>query len=118
VIELVAARTQTDFNVGQAFAEGQLRKGHGQELIPAAKVTHLVVTAVASDTASELLRVNPLDELRENGFARMHGRILARRISKKMRRKSRANLKSLTPYVRRRSLVCSMFQKGAHTTSG
>ena len=35
MIELVAARTQADFNVGQTFAISHLGEGHGEELIPA-----------------------------------------------------------------------------------
>jgi hypothetical protein len=45
------------------------------------------MTVVTSHTATEVLRVDPLDELRENGFAGMHERILARKYSKRMHRK-------------------------------
>jgi hypothetical protein len=54
-----------------------LGKSHGQELIPTAKLLYLVMTVVASNTTAEMFRVNPRDELGENGFARMHDSILA-----------------------------------------
>ena len=37
------------------------------------------MTVVASNTTAEMFGVNPRDELGENGFARMHGGILASR---------------------------------------
>jgi len=45
----------------------------------------LVMTAVTGNTALEVPGVNPLYELRENGPARMHARILTRKNLKKMR---------------------------------
>jgi hypothetical protein len=76
------------------------------------------MTAVTSNTATEVLGVNPLDELRENGFAGMHERIVARIISKKIRGKSAAEFKSLTPSFRRIVLICSLFQLLPDATSG
>jgi hypothetical protein len=55
-------------------------------------VAHRVMTAVASYTTAKRLGVDPLHELRENGFARMHACILAIAISKKMRRKKRGRV--------------------------
>ena len=118
MIELIAARTQADLEVSQAFAESHLSKGHGEELIPAAKVLHLVMTAVTSNTTAELLRVNPLDELRENSFARIHARILARRTSKKMAGKGAAEFKSLTLWFRPIILRCRPFHLVPSTTTG
>jgi hypothetical protein len=85
VIELLAARTETDLQVGETLPEGHLGERHGEELIPAAEPSDLVMPAVTNDAAAELLGVNPLHELSENGFARVHARNLARRISKKTR---------------------------------
>jgi hypothetical protein len=43
------------------------------------------MTAVTTHTAAKMLGVNPIYELRKNGSARMHARILARKNLKKMR---------------------------------
>jgi hypothetical protein len=85
VIELVVARAQANLDVGQTLAKGDLGKAHGQKLIPAGEVTDPVMAVVASHAAAKLFRVDPVHELREDGFARMHAGSLASTIAKKIR---------------------------------
>ncbi len=89
VIELVVARAQADFNVGQAVSVSQLREGHGKELIPTGEVTNAVVTLVAIDASAKLLGVNPLHDLRENRLCGAHFRILALSVLWKSAKQSR-----------------------------
>ena len=86
MIELVAAGTQADFNVGQTFPKGDLRERHTQELIPTGELANLVVPAITSYTAPELFRVDPVGELSQNSLSGVHARSLASTIEKKMRR--------------------------------
>ena len=63
MIELIAARTEADFNVGQTLAISNLSERHGEELIPAREAMRSVVAMIASDTTPELFRMNPRHEL-------------------------------------------------------
>ena len=55
MIQLALHRTQTRFDVSQAFAVSQLRKGHRKVLIPTRETTVMKITAVAGHTFLELL---------------------------------------------------------------
>ena len=72
-IELVGAGTKTDFYVLEAIAESNLSKRHCQELVPTGKVANLVFTVITIDTPLELLRVDEIQDLRENNT---HARIV------------------------------------------
>jgi len=82
-IKLVVPGAQANFYVGQAIPISKLGKCHSQELVPTGKVVNLAVAIVASDTATKLLRVNPLGELRKNQFSSGHGTSLASRLLQK-----------------------------------
>jgi uncharacterized protein (DUF697 family) len=60
------------FDVAQALAVGQLRKGHGEELLPAGKLLGVAVAAVTSDTAAELAIRKKVNQLGENALAFIH----------------------------------------------
>ena len=76
-IELVGTGPQADLDVRQAFATGELREGHGEELIPTWKTTNLVVASIAVDTAAKLFGMNPVGQLRKNQFPSGHNASLA-----------------------------------------
>src|ERR1035438_6171468 len=75
--QLVGTCPQADFDVRQAFSIGELREGHGEELIPTRKATNLVVASVAVDTAAKLFGMNPVGQLRKNQFSSGHNASLA-----------------------------------------
>ena len=118
VTECFATRAQADFNVRQTFAQGDLGKAHGQELIPAREVADFVVAAIASHAAAELLGVNPLHELRENGFSEMHAGIWASKIPRKSTEKHAATFKSLTRASPQTSLPDKKFHREPSTSTG
>jgi hypothetical protein len=62
---------------------GQLREGHGQELIPTREVTNAVVALVAADATAKLLAVHPIHDLTENRLFRAHSGILASAVLRK-----------------------------------
>jgi hypothetical protein len=65
MIELIAARTEADFNVGQTLPISNLSERHGEELIPAREGVSSVVSVVTRDTTPELFWMNPCHELSE-----------------------------------------------------
>ena len=72
MVELAMLGAQADLNVAQALAIAQLRKGHAQVLIETGIALHLVMAAIAMDTAPEGMNGKQLDHLCENDFARVH----------------------------------------------
>src|SRR5208283_2164389 len=82
-VELVLARAQANFYVGQAISVSQLGEGHGQELVPARELVSLIVAVITLHTAAKLLGVNPLRQLRKNQFSSGHGPSLAYRLLRK-----------------------------------
>ena len=96
MIELVAARVQADFQVGQTLTVGYLSEGHRQELLPTRETQNLVVTAVTDDTTAELLGMNPGHDLSEDVFSNMHFESLAGNLLREMP-KSRSNRSHLFP---------------------
>src|SRR6266436_2198576 len=76
VIELAADRAKACFNVTQAFAIGQLGKDHRQELIPARKRSQVLIAVITSDTFLKFFVWYVVDELRENGPAKVHSNIV------------------------------------------
>src|ERR1035438_7145048 len=88
-IELVGSCTQADFDVRQAFSIGELREGHGKELIPTREAINLIVASVAVDTAAKLFGMNPVGQLRKNQFSSGHNASLASCLLVKMTKPSR-----------------------------
>jgi len=72
VIELRSSRTQTSFDIAQAFAIRQLRECHTQELIPTRELLQLVGSLVTIYATMKLVRRKKVHQLRENRFARIH----------------------------------------------
>ena len=66
-------RTQVDFDIdfdiAQGFAVGQLRKGHGKELIQTGEVFDLVIPLMRGHTAGKSSQWQMLHELREYALA-------------------------------------------------
>src|ERR1700752_1270271 len=69
VIELRSGRTQTGFDIAQAFAISQLRECHTQKLIPTRELLQLVGSLVTIYTTMKLVRRKKVHQLRENRFA-------------------------------------------------
>ena len=72
VVELGVLGAQTGLDVAQALAVGELGEGHAQVLIEAGKALHLVMAAIALDTAPEAMKGKVVDQLCENDSARVH----------------------------------------------
>jgi hypothetical protein len=72
MIEPAPESSQAGFDVAQALAIGQLRKGHREKLVPAGKPTHLPVAPIAIHSPAEFVSRNEIHQLCENGFAQMH----------------------------------------------
>jgi len=72
VIELVRARAQTDFEIGEALSVSDLSERHGEKLLPTREVPDFVVSVVADETTTELLRMDPVNYLSENCFSCRH----------------------------------------------
>jgi len=62
-VELVRQRTETGFDVTQAFAIGQLDKSHGTELLGTTEAAHPTVAAVTGHTGSRLPAVQTKADL-------------------------------------------------------
>jgi hypothetical protein len=73
VVELGLGDPQAGLNIPQALPEGQLGKGHAEELVPAREALDLVVSLVAVDALAELVRGNEVHQLGEDRFASVHG---------------------------------------------
>ncbi len=72
VIELGFLGAQTGLDIAQALAIGELGESHAQVLIETGKALHLVMAAVALDTAPEAMKGKVVDQLCENDSARVH----------------------------------------------
>jgi len=72
MIETRAQGAQARLDVAQAFAIGQLRKGHAEELIPTRKRADLVVALIPLHAAAKFVCRDQVHQLCENGFAQMH----------------------------------------------
>ena len=55
VVQPIGLRTQIDFDVAQGFPVGQLRKGHGKELVQARESLTLVLAAVLATQRRKVL---------------------------------------------------------------
>jgi len=72
VVELGMLGAQAGFDVAQALAIGELRKGHAQILVETAEALELVLAAIARDAASQAVQRQVADDLRENEPAGIH----------------------------------------------
>ena len=72
VIEFGAEGRQAGFDVAQAFAPRQLRKGEHEELFVSGEFADAEVAAVAGDTLGELVLGQEVEELGEDGATFVH----------------------------------------------
>jgi len=72
VVELLGLRAQTRFDVPQALAKRQLRKGHAPKLILAREALDHVIATMARHASRQGLLRKMLHQLREYQFPRMH----------------------------------------------
>jgi len=73
VIELGFLRAQTNFDVAQALAEGQLRKGHAQKLVQMRKGFSGIVRRVSCNAPTKGMQRQKIHKLRKNQFTNEHG---------------------------------------------
>jgi len=72
VIQLALYRSQTRFDVSQAFPVGQLVECHTELLIPAGEALDFVVAVVVFDGLPENVGRDEVHQLGENGATRVH----------------------------------------------
>jgi hypothetical protein len=72
VVQLAAHGAQAGFDVAQALAVGQLRKGHGQILVAARKASMARISAIALNALLELAGGEVIQELGEDGLSGIH----------------------------------------------
>ena len=63
----MALRSETDFDVAQAFAISKLGESHSKKLIPTREQTHTLVAAITSDATVEFVVRKKADELGKHG---------------------------------------------------
>src|SRR5262249_61463089 len=73
MIELAGLSPQTDLDIAQALAVGQLRESHDAKLLGATETARPVITAVTIYDAMESLPWQEIHDLREQGLAEVHG---------------------------------------------
>ena len=72
VIESRLKRAQTNFDVAEAFAIGQLSKGQTKELIEAEEGLHLVIAAIAANALSKFVQGKEIHNLGKEGPSAVH----------------------------------------------
>ena len=72
VVKFCFDRSQTCFDVSQTFAVGQLREGHGQEVIVAGEASRPIVSPITSHALVEIVPRKEVHQLREHQLASMH----------------------------------------------
>jgi hypothetical protein len=72
VVELALLHGQTDFDVAQALAIGQLGERHGEELIPTGQAADAVIAVVPGYAPVELVVRQELGDLRQDGVSVVH----------------------------------------------
>ena len=73
VVQPPRLRTQIDLDVAQRLAVGQLREGHGEELVQTREVIDLVFASVIGHTAAKHTQRQIPHELRKYELALVHG---------------------------------------------
>ena len=81
VVQPRRLRSQVDFDIAQRLAPGQLGEGHGEELVEAGELLHLVIAAVHCHAAAKRGQGQMGHDLRKHEHALMHGSL--RRMSAK-----------------------------------
>ena len=76
VVQLRSDGSQASLDVAQALPERQLREGHAEKLIEAGKTQDLVVAPIVADALAEIVKGKKFEQLREDGFAVVHGPFL------------------------------------------
>jgi len=72
VIKLRLHRSQAGFDVAQAFAIGQLSKGHRQKLVATREASCSMVALITSYTFVEIVTRNKVHQLCEHQLASIH----------------------------------------------
>jgi hypothetical protein len=72
VVQLAAHGAQTGFDVAQALAVGQLRKGHSQIMVAARETPVVRISAITLDALLELIGGQVIQELGEDGLSGIH----------------------------------------------
>ena len=75
VVELGALRAQARFDIAKAFAVGQLREGHAQELVEARKRFDLPLFSIPRHDPTKGVQRQMVHDLRENQLACVHDRL-------------------------------------------
>ena len=76
VIQLRSDGPQAGLDVAQTLPERQLREGHAEELVETGKTQDLVVAPIVADALAEIVEGKKFEQLREDGFAVVHGPFL------------------------------------------
>jgi hypothetical protein len=76
VVEFVRLGRQAGFDVTQALPIGQLREGHGPELLGARQRTHRAVATITADDPRKRAPRQEIHQLREQCLAGVHGPLL------------------------------------------
>ena len=66
VVEFLVKGVETDFNVAEALAIGQLSEGHAEELIEAGEAANSLIPVITGDATVELVFGKGVDELRKD----------------------------------------------------
>src|ERR1035438_165318 len=72
VIKSRTQGAQTNFDLAQTLAPGQLGKSQAEKLVPASEGADFVIAAVTIHTTAKLVRGNEIHQLREDRFACLH----------------------------------------------
>jgi hypothetical protein len=72
VVELGLLGAETRFDIAQALAISELSKDQTKELIPAGEVFDIAVALVSVDANLKLITRKVVQELSENGSAKIH----------------------------------------------
>jgi hypothetical protein len=72
VIELGLLGSQTDFDIAQTFAVGELGKGQAEELIAARKVLDVAIASITIDTDLKFVAWEKVHELRKDSASGIH----------------------------------------------
>lgn len=73
MVKLALLRSQTGFDIPQAFPVGELSKRHAEVVVETSEVLDLEVAAVSLDALMEDMERKMLHYLRENELPGIHG---------------------------------------------
>jgi hypothetical protein len=72
MIEAVTLRSQTDNNIAQALAIGELRKHHAEKLIPTGERLDAMIAMVSCNALAELVHRKIVEQLSKDGPSTVH----------------------------------------------